>query len=193
MRSLGTRKIALTRKQRLLKREIEDIAASIELDHWNILDYPAPTRTLRLEIIKKQMIRSQVVTRYTFIDECLTLIICNHYFYKPPSKKTYRDLWKTKRFKIFNHYIMDETYLLKKLSIVDAISKVPKEIASAIQRINDVRNAVAHSFFPENRRRYMAQKKVMYGGADIFENLGVDNFQKDVDLVQKYLWRRAFK
>jgi hypothetical protein len=42
---------------------------------------------------------------------------------------------------------MDEMYLLKKLSVVEAIKDVPSEISKAIKRINDVRNDLAHSFF----------------------------------------------
>jgi hypothetical protein len=55
---------------------------------------------------------------------------------------------------------------------------------------------LAHSLFPKERRRYLAYKKVMYGRkgdqADIFSKDGVEKFKKDVDLVQAYLYRRAF-
>jgi hypothetical protein len=37
-----------------------------------------------------------------------------------------------KQFKTFNHYLMEETFLLKKLSLVDAIRKVPKQEYRAI-------------------------------------------------------------
>jgi hypothetical protein len=59
-------------------------------------------------------------------------------------------------------------------------------------RINDVRNALAHGLYPEERRRYWAHKKVMYDGADIFSKDGVEKFTKEVDLVFKYLYKRAF-
>jgi hypothetical protein len=62
---------------------------------------------------------------------------------------------------------MDEMVLLKKLSAVEAIAKVPRDVSNAIKRINDVRNAVAHSLFPENRRRYMADKRVLYKGDEL--------------------------
>ena len=72
------------------------------------------------------------------------------------------------------------------------LRKVPKQMSSAISRINDVRNALAHTLFPEKRRRYFAHKKAMYDGADIFSKDGVEKFDQDFRLVLAYLYRRAF-
>ena len=72
------------------------------------------------------------------------------------------------------------------------LRKVPKQMSSAISRINDVRNALAHTLFPEKRRRYWVHKKVMYDGSDIFSKDGIEKFMQDYDLVQAYLYRRAF-
>jgi|ERR1700730_6689211 hypothetical protein len=117
--------MALTKQQQCLRAEIEEIASAIGMDHWNIESYDLEARTPILEKMKNQLVRSEVVIKYTLIDEFLTDIICNFYFRKPARKKTYRDLWKTKRFSIFVQYLMDETYLAKKLAIVHAIKGVP--------------------------------------------------------------------
>jgi hypothetical protein len=132
-------RVALSAKQGRLRQEIEDIASELGLDHWNIEDYKPATRSLRLEIIKNQLVRSDVVISYTFIDECLTHDICNYYF--RPRKKNrkvfdFGKLWRTKQFSIFAHYIMDETYLMKKLAIVNAIKSIPKDVALATKLLN---------------------------------------------------------
>jgi len=72
------------------------------------------------------------------------------------------------------------------------IKVVPGDVSSAIKRINDVRNALAHSFFPENRRRYTADKKVMYKGAHLFTKEGVQKFQDDFEIASNYLIKQAF-
>lgn len=138
-----------------------------------------------------QIVRSEVITKYTLIDEFLTVIICHYYFKRPKKNLSFRALWKTKKFQIFNHYIMDDTYLLQKMRVVRAIGEIPSEVRNAIERINAVRNGIAHSFFPENRRQYMAYKKVIYRDEDIFTTAGMDKFREDYDLVSDYLWQRA--
>ena len=56
-------------------------------------------------------------------------------YYFPETRwvdRTFPQLWRMKQFKTFNHYLMEETFLLKKLSLVDAIRKVPKQEYRAI-------------------------------------------------------------
>src|SRR5713101_5506159 len=127
----------LTRQQAKLRKEIEDIAEIVGMDHWNILQYRPAGRSIRLLITKAQLVRSAIVMDYAFLDELLTTIICNYFFALPARKaeSQYPKLWSTKRFKIFNHQIMDEVYLLKKLNVVRAIRDVPSDIVSAVQRI----------------------------------------------------------
>ncbi|HZQ12701.1 MAG TPA: hypothetical protein VFB31_07825 [Pseudolabrys sp.] len=183
----------LTRTQRKLHSEVEEIAAAVRMDVWNIERYSEPpfSRTALLKIMKDKLVRSHVIIKYALIDEYLTDVICNYYFYRQARKNTtYRELWRTKRFEIFVHHLMDEMFLLKKLSVVDAIKGVPSEVSSAIQRINDIRNALAHSLFPENRRRYMAYKKVIYSGKDLFTVEGVNKFNEDCALAERWLQKK---
>ena len=182
----------LTAKQRRLIAEFEEIAAAARIDYWNILDYEEDARTPILQIMKQQLIRGEIIMRYTLIDEFLSVIMCRYYFKSPKDKFSFAQLWRTKKFQIFAHYFLDETYLLKKMAIVDAIKKIPSPVKSAIARINDVRNAVTHSFFPENRRQYRAYKKVMYRDSDVFSHEGITKFLEDAQRAEDYLMQQAF-
>jgi hypothetical protein len=186
-------KAALTPKQRRLINEIEEIAASIGMDYWNILEYRQNGRTAMLEVMKRQFICSDIISKYTFIDELLGVIICNYYFRMPKQDANFRTLWKTKKFRLFVHYIVDETYLLNKMRLVRAINEIPAEVRNAIERINALRNAVAHSYLPENRRQYMAHKKVIYQDADVFTKGGIAKFLADATRAQDYLFTEAFR
>jgi hypothetical protein len=86
---------------------------------------------------------------------------------------------------------MDETYLLQKMRVVRAIGEIPSEVRNAVERINAVRNGIAHSFFPENRRQYMPHKKVMYRNEDIFTKAGMEKFREDYNLISDYPWERT--
>lgn len=182
----------LTPKQRRLIAEIEDIAAAIQMDYWNIADYDEDGRTYILEVMKQQLIRSQIIMSYTLIDEFLSVIICHFYFKRPKEPFTFTRLWRTKKFQLFAHYFLDETYLLNKMRLVHAIKEMPSDIRNGIERINAVRNAIAHSFFPENRRQYKAYKKVMYRDANIFSKEGITKFLNDAERAQDYLMQQAF-
>ncbi len=181
--------MALTRKQRKLVAEIREISTITDMDHWNIDNYEAPFRTLFLEIMKNKIVRSDVVLKYAVIDELLSVLICHEYFPKPRRGETFRRLWKKKPFRIFVHHILDEMYVLGKLRVVHAT--VPKDVRENVERINALRNALAHSLFPENRRQYMEHGKVIYRGSDIFTKQGMENFINDFDLVHTYLGKRA--
>jgi hypothetical protein len=184
---------ALTRAEKKLRSEIEDIASSVEMDIWNIEQHERGLdRVYALQEMKRKFVRAEIVTRYTLIDEFLTCIICDYYFHRPNKAISYRSLWKTTHFKIFVHFLMDEVFVLKKLAAVEAITKVPRDVSTAIKRINDVRNAFAHSFFPENRRRYMREKKIIYRGSDLFTLKGVETFQEDYEVARAFLAPRIF-
>lgn len=101
-------------------------------------------------------------------------------------------MWKTKKFRIFTHYFLDETYLLNKMRLVSEIKEIPRDIRGPIDRINALRNAVSHSYFPENRRQYTTHKKVMYQDADIYTKEGVAKFLADAMRAQDYLFAQAF-
>ena len=182
----------LTTKQRRLLVEIEQIAVASAMDHWNIADYDEEQRTIRLQMMKEQLVRSVIVMKYTFIDELLSNIICHKYFAKPHNGFSYKKLWRTKKFKAFAYHMLDGIYLVGKLRIVDNLRFVPADVRGTIERLNALRNAVAHSFFPENRYQYRRHKKVIYQGLDIFSVPGFTQFDEDCQVAIDYLVKRAF-
>ena len=109
----------------------------------------------------RQFVNARIIARYTLIDEFLTMIICDLYFPRRKAEKTYGRLWKNDAFRIFNHFLLDETFTITKLNMVKAIKPLPANVERIINRINALRNVVAHSFFPENRRKHMPTKKVI--------------------------------
>ncbi len=169
----------LTRHQRRLLSELEEIAALTRLDYTNIREYDPEERTARLRFMKNQLIRSQVIMDYTFVDEMLGAAICHYFFGK---KKGFIKLWKTKKFRNFNHYVLEVLSLTEKLRLVKAISKVPKGIAANIEALNALRNGLAHAFFPENLR----SSKPIYKGKDIFTVEGLTFFISDMGKVSGF-------
>jgi len=106
------RPTALTWHQRRLLREIGQIANIAKVDYPQIQKaYEPDERTTILHVMKDKIVRGDVVVKYTVLDEFLTDIICDYYFDR--NEPDYGRLWKTKRFRVFVHYIMDEIYLLK--------------------------------------------------------------------------------
>src|SRR5262249_5732367 len=53
-----------------------------------------------------------------------------------------------------------------------------------------VRNAFAHSLFPENRKEHRKNKEVLYGDKDIRTHRGLKSFLVDYHLAFNYLERR---
>lgn len=129
--------------------EVTEIAELASIDYENTLDYEEEERTTRLQLMKNRIVRSQVIADYTYIDEMLGVAICHYFFGK---KRGFMKLWKTKRFRNFNYYILEVLSITEKLRLVKAIRKTSKSVAADIEAINALRNGLAHAFFPENLR-----------------------------------------
>jgi hypothetical protein len=175
-----------TKKQQALVAEINHLISTLGLDCYQIMTDDDPGgRTTRLEIAKNKIIRSEVILKYVLLDEFLSAIICWYYFGK---KRSFQKLWKTKRFKLFNHFILERLYLLQKLDLVQNIQKIPKWVASDLAALNEIRNGISHSFFPENRRRRPEWK-----GQSIFTHDGFDRFLEDMHKLSTFFletfWR----
>lgn len=125
-------------------------------------------RTTCLELARDQIIRSGVLLKYVLMDELLSAVICWHYFGK---KRSFQQLWKTKRFKSFNYFILERLYLLQKLDLVNSIHDIPGWVSSDLAALNDLRNGIGHSFFPQNRRR-----KPEWKGQSVFTRAGFDGY-----------------
>jgi hypothetical protein len=101
-------------------------------------------------------------------------------------------LWRQEKFRVFVNYVMDEMFLIKKMELVQAIRPFPREVRSTVHRVNSIRNAMAHSFFPENRKEHRKVGKVLYLEQDIRTSEGLEGFQEDCHAAWVYLARRAY-
>lgn len=170
----------LTSKQRRLVRELHELQEIFVLDPDGIIrEYERDSWTPRLEVAKNQLVRSQVVMWYTLTDEFLGSAIARFFF---PGRRSFPQLWRTKRFRIFNHHVIEELSLLQKLRCVKAIRKMPKSLAGDIERLNSLRNGLVHAFFPENLKK----SKPVWKGKNIFSVEGVQQLRDDMDRIFKY-------
>jgi len=183
----------LTRTQKRLVAELDKITSASGLDYWNILerDVDKEYRTVVLQVIVRDIVRGEVVSQYTLIDERLGSLICKYMF----DNKKFMHLWRTKKFERFNYYILEKMSLLEKLAFVKDVYKVPRAVAADVESINAIRNAVAHAFFPENlkaqRTKQASEPRKLVGprykGTDIFTFPGYDRFLYDAQSVVHFL------
>lgn len=184
----------LTQRQRKLIGELEKIASIVRVDYWNIRDRERGARTPVLEVMKRELIRGEVIGQYTLIDDLLSTEVCLYFL---PGKDLIKQ-WKTKKFRRFNYYVIERLYMTQKLTFLKDVYDVPKEIAGKIEEINALRNALAHAFFPENLRVYQMKGRpgprkpviVRYKGQDLFSIEGVTAFVEDCSKVTDFLLRK---
>ena len=177
------RKPSLTKKQRGLVAELRHLTSTLQLNCDEIVTESDPeARTTLLELAKDQLTRSAIILKYVLMDEFLSAVVCWHYFGK---KRSFSVLWKTKRFKSFNYFILEKLYLLQKLDLVRGIHNIPKWVSSDLAALNELRNAIAHSFFPQNRRR-----KPEWKGQSVFTREGCDRFLEDMQKLSDFFVER---
>ena len=122
-----------------------------------------------------------MIVWYTLIDEFLANRICRFFFGR---KHSFPQLWRTRRFQLFNHHIIEQLSLLEKHRLVKAINPLPKGISRDIETLNNLRNGLAHSFFPENLR----SAKPIWKGKDIFTIEGITLLDADMQAIFQYFW-----
>jgi hypothetical protein len=169
----------LTGKQLRLFAELQEIASLVKVDFSDIHSYERPARTPLLEMMRRRLIISEVIVSYTLTDEHLNVRIAHFFFGK---NRSFIKLWKTKPFRLFNHHVLEELPLMAKLRFVKSISKIPKGVAADIERLNALRNGLAHAFFPENLRR----SKPEWKGKKIFSVEGLRSFLEDMRKIDSY-------
>lgn len=174
--------VGLTRYQRRLVNELEEIYDLVSLDYYDIKAYEPEQRTTRLELMRRAVGRAEVVTAYTLVDEYLSCELCVYFF---GTERGFPALWKTKKFRLFNYHFIEEMNLLPKLRYVKALRKIPREIAADIERLNALRNGVAHAFFPENLKKSPPKWKDL----DIFSLNGLRAFKQDMTKVFDFFIR----
>lgn len=184
----------LTLKQKALLAELEQISEIVRVDYWNIRQRPRESRTAVLEVMKRELVRGEIIGQYTLIDDFLATELCRYFL--PGSNQIAQ--WKTKKYRRFNYFVIERLYLTQKLAFLKDVYDIPKQIAHTIEEINALRNAMAHAFFPENLRVYHvkgppAPRKlipVLYRGDDIFSAAGARKFVEDCAHVTQFLRKK---
>ncbi len=170
-------------KQNKLKNEIQYILKNMSLDPQEIIksseDYFEAVE--RLKIAKDLLVRITIIGHYVFINELLDVIICNYFFGKNASKRK-------KRYKLFSQHILERLTLPNKLALLSEFLIFPKNVNDFIYAINGLRNAFAHSFFPENRIR----EKPIYKKKDIYKIVVLDVYYEDYVKVQDFLLEKSY-
>jgi len=173
----------LTKKQEQLVAELRQMYELLRLDFWNVQNRDDEDRTTRLELVMRQIVTSEVIRVFTLMDEYLNVALCHYYFGK---QRSFITLWRTKKFKLFNHHVLEELHPLQKLRLVKSIRPIPSAINADIDRLCALRNGLAHAFFPENLRK----SQPFWKGESIYGLKGLQRFHEDMERVSAYFWQR---
>ena len=87
-----------------------------------------------------------------------------------------------KRFQLFNYHFLEEMSLLPKFRCVKALRKIPKTGAADVERLNVLRNGVAHAFSPENLKK----SRAVWKGKSIFSFDGLETFHADMRVLTQF-------
>lgn len=173
--------MALTKRQRDLTQQVKHLLDVLSLSP-DVSDLDRELRTTHLEMARRYLVTSGVLSRYLLMDELLNDVICRDLF---PRERSYPQLWRTAKFKAFNYHVLERLYLVQKTEFVRARTRLPKKVHKDLLALNELRNALAHSFFPENRR-----VKPGWKGADIFSRAGFDQFWDDMGEASDFFIER---
>jgi hypothetical protein len=173
--------------QRRLVKEIEKLNELFFLNPRTIVEHATPAyRTARLILARNQIVRGQIVMAYVLVDEYLNCSIARYFF----GRTDFQRLWRRKPFQLFNYHVLEELSLLKKLQFVRAVSRLPNSVREDIERLNALRNGIAHAFFPENLKR----SRPMWKGISVFSIEGATRFEADMRRIVNYFaprWQRG--
>jgi len=92
----------------------------------------------------------------------------------------------------FMHFITEELFMLRKLALVREIRNFDGEMGRMVPKLNALRNAMAHSFLPENKRDYRKARKVLWNNQDLNTTAGLEAFDADMRTLIDYLFQMAF-
>lgn len=171
------------RKQNRLTREINEILENEYLSPQEIIKISKDQEetNTRLEVAKDRLVRITVISDYVLVNELIDQIICNFFFGK-------KITWRSKKFRLFNQNILESMNLLNKLNLMEDFFKLQKPERDFIYALNGLRNAFAHSFFPENRRR----EKPIYKKKSIYKISVLREYKEDYDKAISFLMEKAW-
>ncbi len=164
----------LSNYQRRALRQYERLLEAAALNPDRVLGFAEDDPAAVVPILRSmtdQVVRSEVVFEYTMIDMKLDSIVFQHFF---GTGKRLIAARRTRRFRTLR-LMLQNLYILQKLSIVRSFKAVPRPVVSKIAAINDLRNGLAHTFFVED----LSPSKRTYKGVTIFSRKGLEAFRKD--------------
>jgi hypothetical protein len=162
-------------------REYESILEATGLNTDRVYDFAQNEPESVVPILRSmidQAVRSDVVLEYTIIDMELAFILTNHFF---GTGKKLQAAKSTKRYKTLN-LMLQNVYLMQKLTLVRSFKDIPKSIVSKIAAINDLRNGLAHTFFIED----LKPSKRTYKRHSIFSKKGLEAFHEDAREIRYF-------
>lgn len=169
-----------------LVEELDSIFELLEINYRELSQTITDRKQARLHLqgIKNQVIRGQVIKDYTWIDEWLNMEIRDYLFPRGEPK----NIRRTKKFQNIEHYLLQELYPLQKLRFVTKFTKIPKPIVEIVNKVNILRNGLAHAFYPEE----FIKSKPEYKGKNIFELEGLRFYMEDMWKVKNYVYKRWY-
>ncbi len=147
----------------------------------------------RLEGQKRQLITVLILGAYLQIDAKMSILVANFFFHHCSKEwEVVQKVTNSKEFLVFSKKLLNEMPFLRKISIIKEFVSIPKEMLTTINKLNDLRNAIAHSAIPEQ----LGEDRVKYKGKLIFSLLGAKLIKQDVKKVMSFLQKnfvRAFE
>jgi hypothetical protein len=176
--------VALTPDQTKALEELHVISTIVGYDLEMIRD-PARADWVSADIndSREMIIRGYLVTEFTVLDELMDRYLLR-YFLEEDLDSSLGELRDAERGMNFIHHVLQNLYLLQKFALFEKVEQPPMSVRQYIQRVNDLRNAVAHTFVIEKRR-----SAPTYKGLDIFSIDGLTQFALDGNDARAYLSR----
>jgi hypothetical protein len=137
-----------------------------------------------LEGQKRRLIRMMILEDYLQIDSKMSILVTDFLFHH--CQKEYEDMLKvttSKEYLVFTDKLLKEMPFLRKVAVIKGFLSVPSDIVSGLNKINDLRNAIAHALIPES----LGEERVLYKGELIFSLKGAKLFNKDTTKIMTYL------
>ena len=174
-------KSSLTAYQARLFREYEHVLNVTGLNPKHVFDIADDDPEAVVPVLKSmidQAVRSDVIFEYTMIDMELNNLLIRHFF---GTGKKLKAVKNTKRFKTLN-LILQNTYLMQKLTLVRSFKNIPRTIVNKIAAINELRNGLAHTFFINELKPI----KRTYKKHSIFTIEGLEAFHEDIQEIRYF-------
>ena len=164
------------KKQNELTKEIKELLSKEYLLPEEIIKDSEDQEeiNIRLDIAKDRLIRLLIISDYVMINFLLDKIISNYFFKKSKHEQI-------KRPKIFQQHFLDRLTIPNKIDLLDEFFKLNNIDKGFILTLNGLRNAFAHSFFPQDRKR----EKAEYKKKSIYKKEVLRQYKEDYDKDRK--------